>query len=204
MKMITVDLRAEAAAEARRLSAARGWLRDGDQRALLHLQGGGAWISFARRARIRRALEGRLCLVWLVSFEDAAGRSVESRLVPMLIESAADIRWLLADPASNAAIRSRIEIDCRIWREEAVRIAGAFATARLSREREIAERPSRSSAASQPGLFDRRTDRSREGQAGVVAAGQEAMLERRRAAEGAAAIALSPARLLLVLVPQPC
>ena len=201
MKMITVDLRAEAAAEARRLTAARGWLRDGDQRALLRLEGGAAWISCARRAPLRRALGGRMCLVWRVSFEDAAGRTVESRLVPVLIESAADIRRLLADPASNAAIRSQIEIDCRVWREEAVRVAGAFATARVSREREIAERPAHSSAPSQPGLFDRRTDRSREGQVAGVAAGQEAMHERRRAAEGAAAIALSPARLLLALVP---
>jgi hypothetical protein len=201
MKMLTVDLRAEAAAEARRLTAARGWLRDGDQRALLRLEGGGAWISSARRARLRRALGRRLCLVWRVSFEDAAGRSVESRLVPMLIESAADIRRLLADPESNAAIRSQIEIDCRVWRDEAVRVAGAFATARLSRERDIAECSSHSNAPSQPGLFDRRTDRSRDGQAAAVAVGQEAMLERRRAAEGAAAIALSPARLLLALVP---
>jgi hypothetical protein len=201
MKMITVDLRAEAAAEARRLTAAREWLRDGDQQALLRLESGGAWISSARRARLRRALGGRLCLVWRVSFEDAAGRSVESRLVPMLIESTTDVRRLLADPASNAAIRSQIEIACRVWREEAMRVAGAFATARLSREREIEERPSHSSAPSQPGLFDRRTDRSREGQGAAVAAGQEAMLERRRAAEAAAAIALSPARLLLALVP---
>jgi hypothetical protein len=201
MKMITVDLRAEAAADARRLTAARGWLRDGDQRALLRLEGGGAWISSARRARLRRALGGRLCLVWRVSFEDAAGRNVESRLVPMLIESATDVRRLLADPASDAAIRSRIELDCRVWREEAMRVAGAFAAARLSREREIAERPSHSSAPSQPGLFDRRTDRSRESQAVAVAAAQQATLERKRAAEGAAAIALSPARLLLALVP---
>jgi hypothetical protein len=201
MKMIAVDLRAEAAAEARRLTAAREWLRDGDQQALLRLESGAAWISSARRARLRRALVGRLCLVWRVSFEDAAGRSVESRLVPMLIESTTDVRRLLGDPASNAAIRSQIEIACRVWREEAVRVAGAFATARVSREREIAERPSHSSAPSQPGLFDRRTGRSGEGRAAGVAAGQETLLERRRAVEGAAAIALSPARLLLALVP---
>ncbi len=119
----------------------------------------------------------------------------------MLIESATDVRRLLTDPASNAAIRSQIEIECRVWREEVVRVAGAFATARLSREREIAERLSRPSAPCQPGLFDRRSDRSRDGQAAAVTAGQEATLERRRAAEGAAAIAISPARLLLALAP---
>ena len=201
MTMIAVDLRAEAAEEARRLTAARGWLRDGDRLALLRLESGGTWISSARRARLRRALGGRLCLVWRISCEDATGRRIESRLVPMLVESAVDVRRLLADPASHAAIQSRIAIDCRGWMKEAVRVADAFATARLSREREIAERPAHAGAPSQPGLFDRRVDRSRENQAAALAAGHEAILERRRAAESAAAIALGPARLLLALVP---
>jgi hypothetical protein len=201
MKMISVDLRAEAAAEARRLTAARGWLRDGDQRALLMLESGGAWIASARRARIRRALGGRVCLIWRVSFEDASGRGVESRLVPVLIESAADARRIVADPASDALIRTRIEIDSRVWRDETVRVADAFATARLSREREIQERPFPANAPSQPGLFDRRADRLHQATAAALAADRQATLERRHAAEGAAAIALRPARLLLVLVP---
>ena len=108
---------------------------------------------------------------------------------------------ILSDPASDALIRARVEIDSRVWRDEAIRVAGAFATARLSREREIAERPSPANAPSQPGLFDRRADRSRQADEAALVAGQQAMLERRRAAEGAAAIALRPARLLLVLVP---
>jgi hypothetical protein len=201
MKMISVDLRAEAAAEARRLTAARGWLRDGDERVLLLLESGGAWIASPRRARLRRALGGRVCLIWRVSFEDASGRGVESRLVPVLIESAADVRRILADAASDALIRTRIEIDSRLWRDEAVRVADAFATARLSREREIEERPLPAHAPCQPGLFDRRAGRSREATAAALAAAQQAMLARRHAADGAAAIALRPARLLLVLVP---
>jgi hypothetical protein len=82
-----------------------------------------------------------------------------------------------------------------------MRVAGAFATARLSREREIEDRSVPGEAPSQPGLFDRRADRSRQAQAAALAASQQAMLERRRAAEGAAAIAPKPARLLLVLIP---
>ena len=82
-----------------------------------------------------------------------------------------------------------------------MQVAGEFATARMSREREIEERPLPADAPSQPGLFDRRSERSRQAHAAAFAAGQEAMLERRRAARGAAAIALRPARLLLVLVP---
>jgi len=201
MKMISVDLGAEAAAEARRLATVREWLRDGDQRALLLLEGGGAWVASSRHARLRRALRGRMCFVWRVSFEDASGRSVESRLVPVLIESAADVRRILADRESDALIRARIEIESGEWRDEAVRVADAFATARLLRECEIAERPSHARAPSQPGLFDRRADRSRAVHAAALAASQQALRERRQAAEGAAAIALVPARLLLVLVP---
>jgi hypothetical protein len=199
--MISVDLGAAAAAEARRLTTAREWLRDGDQRALLRLEGGGAWVASPRHARLRRALRGCMCLLWRVSFEDASGRCVESRLVPVLIESAADVRQILANPQSDAIIRSHIDFESTAWRDEAVRVADAFATARLSREREIAERPSHAKAPSQPGLFDRRAERSRAAHAAALVAGQQAMLERRRAAEGAAAIALRPARLLLVLVP---
>jgi hypothetical protein len=201
MKMVSVDLRTEAAAEARRLTTARGWLRDGDQRALLLAEGGGGWIAYPRHARLRRTLRGRVCLVWRVWFEDSCGHSVESRLVPVLVESAVDVGRLLADPASDALIRAHIEIDSRVWRDEAVRVADAFATTRLSREREIAERPSPVHAPSQPGLFDRRAERSRLADAAALAANQQALLERRHAAEAAAAITLKPARLLLVLVP---
>ena len=199
--MIAVDLRAEAAAEARRLSAARGWLQEGDQRALLMLEGGGAWIAVPRRASLRRALGKRVCLVWRVSFEDASGRLVESRLVPVLVEPAADIGRILSDPASDAVIRARIEVDCRAWKAEAARVARAFTTARLGREREIAECPSTADPLSQPGLFDRRADRSRQSRAAALAAGRQAMLERQQGIESAGAIALRPARLLLVLVP---
>ncbi|HEX3644423.1 MAG TPA: hypothetical protein VHT95_02380 [Vicinamibacterales bacterium] len=201
MKMISVDLRAEAAAEARRLTTGREWTRDGDERALLLLEAGGAWVASPRKARLKRALGGRVCLLWRLSLEDASGRSVESRLVPVLIASVADVRRILADPDSDRVIRSHVEIESAAWREEAVRVANTFATARLAREREIAERPSHARAPSQRGLFDRRADRWRAAHAAALVAGQQAMRERVRAAEGAAAIALRPARLLLALVP---
>jgi hypothetical protein len=201
MKMISVDLRVEAAAEARRLAAAREWLRDGDQRALLLLEGSGAWVAFPRRASLRRLLGADACLLWRLSLEDSSGRSVESRLVAVLIETTADVRRLVADPATEAFIRARIETDSSVWTREAMRVAGAFATARASREREIEERPLPADPPSQPGLFDRRAERSRQADAAALAAGQQGMLERRRAAREATAIALRPARLLLVLVP---
>jgi hypothetical protein len=201
VKIISVDLRVEAAAEARRLAAAREWLRDGDQRALLLLEGSGAWVASPRRASLRRLLGAGACLLWRLSLEDSSGRIIESRLVAVLVEATADVRRLVADPATEAFIRARIETDSSVWTREAMRVAGAFATARVSREREIEERPLPADAPSQPGLFDRRAERSRQTDAAAFAAGQQAMLERRRAAGGATAIALRPARLLLVLVP---
>jgi hypothetical protein len=81
-------------------------------------------------------------------------------------------------------------------------VASAFVSARLSREREIARPPSTCSrAASQPGLFDRRAERSRQARTVAVAESGQASAERLRTIAASAAIAAQPARLLLVLVP---
>jgi hypothetical protein len=84
--LTTIDLRAEAAAEARRVSVARSMIRNGDEQALTRLEADGTWIARSRRGPLKRSLGRRICLVWRVAFEDAAGRVVESRLVPMLVE----------------------------------------------------------------------------------------------------------------------
>jgi hypothetical protein len=199
--MIPVDLRTEAAAEARRLSRARAWLRDGDQRALQLLEADGGWIARPRPAKVGRMLGGRVCLIWRVSFADASGRPVESQLVPLLIETAAGLGRVLSDPTSDALIRTRIEIDSAAWREEAIRVVDLFTATRLSREREIEERSSTAEPPTQAGLFDRRTDRARQARAAALVASQQAIFDRRRAVEGAAAIVLRPAQLLLAIVP---
>ena len=199
--MIPVDLRTEAATEARRLSGARAWLRDGDRRALQLLEADGGWIARPRRAGVRRLLGGRVCLIWRVSFADASGRPVESRLVPMLVETAADLGRVLSDPACDALIRTRIEVDSAAWKEEAIRVVDLFTAMRLSREREIEERSSTAEPPTQAGLFDRRTDRARQARAAALVASQQAIFDRRRAVEDAAAIALRPAQLLLAIVP---
>jgi hypothetical protein len=209
MTMNSVDLRTEAAAEVRRLASARALIRDGDERALMQLDGDAPWIAMPRRARLKRSLGRRVCLVWRVAFEDASGRLVESRLVPVVLEVTrvpgkaerrAWIRSLLRH--SDGLVRARVEAACDEWRVAATRVASAFATARLAREREIAGQPSTSSrVAPQPGLFDRRAERSRQAHTTAVADAEQAAVERRRAVAAYAAIAAQPARLMLVLVP---
>jgi hypothetical protein len=199
--MIPVNLRAEAATEARRLSRARAWLRDGDLRALQLLEADGGWIARPRRARVGRLLGGRMCLIWRVSFADASGRLVESRLVPLLVETATGLGRMLCDATSNALFRTRVETDSDAWRLQATRVVDLFTTTRLSREREIAERSSTAEPPTQGGLFDRRADRERQARAAALVESQQAMFDRRRSVEGAGAIALRPAQLLLAIVP---
>ena len=205
----TVDLRAEAAAEVCRLASARALLRDGDARALVQLDGDATWIAMARRTSLTRSLCRRVCLDWRVAFEDASGRLVESRLVPVLIEVTrvpgkaerrAWIRSLLRD--TDDLVHASVEAECEEWRAAATRVASAFTSARLCREREIAGRPPTSGAvASQPGLFDRRAERSRQTHTTAVAESEQATVERLRTIADCGAIAFQPARLLLVLVP---
>jgi len=186
-------------------------LRDGDERALRQLEGDAAWIVRARRSRLRRTLGRRVCLVWRVAFEDASGRLVESRLVPVLIDAGpalldpanrrrAWIRGLLRQ--TDPLVRARVEAECEAWTTAVTRVAGAFASARQRRERDVArQRASSSRAASQPGLFDRRAERSRLARLAAAGESTQAAGERLRALADAGAITRQPARLLLVLVP---
>jgi hypothetical protein len=94
MTTMLVDLRAEAAAEVRRLTSARAFARDGDEGAVAQIEGDGAWITRARRPALRRFLGRRLMLIWRVTYEDACGGRVESRLIPVVIDlSAAPGPW---------------------------------------------------------------------------------------------------------------
>ena len=209
MAMITVDLRTEAAAEVRRLASARALIGDGNERTLVQLEADATWIAMPRRARARRSMGRRVCLVWRVAFEDASGRLVESRVVPVLIEvprlpgKAERRRWIRSLLGhSDGLIRARVEAECEEWRVAVTRTAGAFTSARLRRQHEIAGQPSTSSrVASQPGLFDRRAERSRQARAAEVAEFEHGAVERLQAINDLGTIALQPARLLLVLVP---
>lgn len=212
MTMTTVDLRIDAAAEARRLADARALLCNGDERAGARLEGDAAWIAMPRRASLKRRLGGRMCLVWRVVFEDASGRFVESKLLPVILElrqgngasnrakgRRAWVQALLQD--ADGAIRTQVEASCDQWRAEVIRNAEAFASARRRRAWNAAGLADQRQAASQPGLFDRRTDRARDAHASALAEAERIAAERRHAIAASAAIAQQPARLLLVLAP---
>lgn len=205
----TVDLRAEAAGEVRRLAGARALCRDGDERVLLQLEADATWIAMARRSGLKRRLGRRVCLVWRAAFEDASGRLVESRLVPVLVdvprmpgtaERRVWIRSLLRE--ADGPVRTSIEATCEEWRAAVIRVADAFTAARLGRERDIGGSHSATAGgASQPGLFDRRAERSRHVREAAAAESEQAAVERQRTNAACREIALQPARLLLVLVP---
>jgi hypothetical protein len=205
----TVDLRAEAIAEARRLTLARTVLREGDDRALVQLEGDPAWIALAKRNGRRRTRGRRVYLVWRVAFEDESGRLVESRLVPIVVElagvpgKATRRAWILTLlRETDASVRAHVEAAASEWRAAAARLAAACAEARSDREHASVRRSSGASgSASQPGLFDRRAERSQTTQAAALAAREHATADRLRTISALTAIALRPARLLLVLVP---
>lgn len=212
MTMTTVNLRSEATAEARRLANARALLRDGDHDAALRLEGDAAWMAMPRRAGLKRTLGGRMCLIWRVAFEDASGRLVESRLVPMIIEVRQGndgsrrvrdrrqwIQSLLQD--ADGLIRARVDAACDTWRAEVVRVADAFASARRRRETDARGAAGDRRFVSQPGLFDRRAERAREVHVSALAETERIAAERGHAIAAAAEIALRPARLLLVIAP---
>lgn len=210
MTMRLMDLRMEAEHEARRVGSARALIQSGDEEALVQLEGDAAWIAFPRRPVVRQALAGRICLVWRVAFEDRSGRLVEATLVPVL----ADVGRVLVDPAPNRSIhvrsllrdaeeliRARVEAACDEWTESAAQAARAFAETRRAREEVIARLPQRPHGPSQPGLFDRRTERGQQAQAAIDDEADGAALDRARSIRDSVAIVRQPARLLLVLVP---
>lgn len=204
------DLRLEAAAEVRRLTAARALVQPGDESVLVDLDGGGAWIAFPRRSRVRRALGGRICLVWRVAFEDASGRCVEARVVPALVHTDQGysgrplgrvdrIRLLLRDAEDE--IRAQVEAACDEWASATVSITQAFVAARLAREKAIERLPLPTHIPSQPGLFDRRAERAQQARAAIHDGAHEATAHCTRSIVDRSTIARQPARLLLVLLP---
>jgi hypothetical protein len=204
MTMTNVDLRDEAAAEVQRLTEARAILRAGDARVPSHLDGTAPWIAISRRHRLRRAVGRRVCLVWRVAIEDASGRIVESRIVPVLVDIPASSGRASIRPTlerMDSEVRRRIESGSEPWRAEATRIWIAFTTARRERERDLAERRELPAAAAQAGLFDRRSERMRTADAATMAEAERSTRERMRAIDAMGDIASAPTRLLLILVP---
>lgn len=201
---MTPDLGAAAAAEADRLALARSLMREDDGLALARLEAGRPWIALAR-SKLRRRLGGRRIEIWRVACEDASGRSVESRLVPLAIDAvlAGTTRGSAGSPRACLDVGAVVEASSRDWRLAAARAVAAFTSARLRRESAIAAIAAETSrAAGQPGLFDRRELRALTlAEAARDAAAAEAAA-RKAAFERSAAIEPAPPALLLVVTGQ--
>jgi hypothetical protein len=208
MRMEMVDLRTEAAAEARRLAAARTFAVDGDEGTLAEMEADATWIAIARRSGIRRALGSRLLLIWRVAFEDADGAIVESRLVSAIVSLSHAERVHLQHkriaaivPELEPRVRPRIDAAAADWRQAVDSVIGSFTAARAARARALASGIVPPGAeAFQPGLFDRRAERAR---AQTTATTADADSSAARLAALARSNAISPraAELLLVLAP---
>jgi hypothetical protein len=211
MTMVMVTLRAEAETEAIRLADARSRTREGDDDALARLEADGPWIMIARRTALRRRLGRRVLLLWRVAYEDASGRTAESRLAAIAIH----LRASPPQPLTRAWIdgflgavdgeaRAQVESEVHGWRDAAAATIQSFGATRLARERTIAARTRATDLdAFQPGLFDRRAERRRQVHAGAIVEVDREATARLAALERSAAIVQQPARLLLVVVP-PC
>jgi hypothetical protein len=208
VQILAPDLRSEAAAEVRRLTASRTLAGDADQRALGQLEGDGPWMASARRRHRRRFLK-QMVLIWRVAYEDASGSLVESCLVPVVIElSAVPVRsrrraWATALVRDvDAEIRARIEAASTTWRQAVDGSLRSFVATRIARERAIAARAMETgNRAFQPGLFDRRVERMRGLHAAAVADADKAAADRLAGIEQRAAAAPGSPRLLLALLP---
>ena len=177
MRTTTVDLKAAAVAEAARLSRSRAVANHaaGDQGRATDFDR--PLIARARTGGLRRALAGRHLLIWRVAYEDAAGRVVESCLVPMLVRTSARpggmrhhvwIRDLLR--GVEAPLRRVVDDAAPAWRTAVVDVHERFASARTARELAIAVSSSREGQRLfQPGLFDRRSERGRQSEDSAAA-----------------------------------
>jgi hypothetical protein len=207
MRMARMDLRAEAAAESVRLTAARALSFDGDELARVRCLSNAPWIAVSRGCRLRGAIGHSALLVWQAAIADGTGRIVQSQLFgvavalstlgPSLRRRASVSRFL---SAIERDVRQRLDASGRAWRDAAQDAVNAFAAARASRERAVAAFAEPADRF-QAGLFDLRAQRHRSLQLAAAAEEARSAAERRAVLERAATLVHRPAELLLVLVP---
>ena len=201
-------LQHDAIVEAQRLAVARAWTRDGDDAARLLVESCGPWIVQARRSALRPSLRHRLVLVWTLPFEDACGRTIGSMCMPVAVSLTRpppirDRDWIESIVRHvDGDVRSLVEASAVNHRDAVERIAQAFASRRLTRAQAIAaQREAATPDAFQPGLFDRRAERSH-----LTAAVARQLADRDHATRldhlrFATTVISAPPRLLLILAP---
>jgi len=207
MNTTTLDLAADAVAEARRAASSRAIEDSGRTSAWTGAEHDSTLVLLARRRRLRRALAGQVLLVWRIAYEDACGRRIESHLVPLLVDVGrqstprrrAWVRRLL--PEVEPPLRTLVNHAAAAWHADVVRIASAFSSVRAARERAIAAQPRVRQRLFQPGLFDRRSERARQLEMDADSDADRQARARAAAAEGAGVLSARGGELLLVIAP---
>jgi hypothetical protein len=204
----TMNLRADAEAEARRLAVVRSLDRTRHEGANDVVGANGPLIACARSARRRKALAGRTLFIWQVACEDAGGRRSPAAIVPMLVT----VDVAIAGGGGMRHLRSLVNaIDANppdaiqralsATQREILESVRAHAVARLERERTIAAGVAHAPrcAAYQAGLFDRRSERNHQQRSTDAQHAEEAACGRVASASAAATITALRPTLLLVL-----
>jgi hypothetical protein len=191
MNVLTLDLEADAAVEARRLSEARAWTGIDDAAAIGRGDelAQGPLATRARRNLARRSLSGRALLIFRVSWRDVHARALETQLIGALVPVAGSqpslrsrehIRAVVAD--AEAAARPHVEVAAARLDPSVVEAANRHLEARLRRERAIADRSARTTRSLvQTGLFDRRAERAHQHTADANAERERQLTDRLRA-----------------------
>lgn len=202
-----IDLRAEAIAEAQRVSASRAWGRSDAANSTAQHALDRPLVARARRHKTRERLGDRLLLVFRVRAQDSAGRTIDTALLGALVKPLSSVgrareRLRRAVRDAEAAARPPVGKACAQWLDAARAVAAAFVAVRLTRERAIRDRASAAAPESvQPGLFDRRAEHAHDVAAAIKHDRRELMQARLDAA-ASHSIATHTLELVLVLTPR--
>jgi hypothetical protein len=204
----TMNLRADAEAEAGRLTIARSLGRTRQERVNDTVRANGPLIARARGAHRRKALAGRTLFIWQVASEDAAGRRSPAAIVAILVSldfaragchGMSRLRPFVdaIDASLPEAIRRALSVTERAMLDS----VRAHAVARLARERaigaDVAQAPR--STAYQAGLFERRSERDQQRRNSDAQRAEQVSCRRVDGASAAATVATLRPALLLVL-----
>jgi hypothetical protein len=205
---ITPALETEAAAEATRLTWVRALVRGCDTESAMRWDDDGPWSLRARRSAMRAALGCRVVLVWKLGTEDASGRTVEARLVPVAVDVMPALR--IRNRGQIEDLLRRIDADVQAligaatsdWRRAVELTTGAFLSARVARgHRILADLHATGPLLYQAGLFDRRAERLNRLSSAVHESLRRDEAARVAAFEREATLEVTSPRLALVLAP---
>jgi hypothetical protein len=202
--IVSPMLRDAAQIEAARLTFARSLRPAGG--GISHQRDGVVLVARARSPKTRFRLRHQVLILYRIGAEDGCARQIEYRIVPIGVRIASTM------PTDTRSIgRLLIDIDDRVqfaiegsnadWFATIDRTHAEFNRVRLRRERAIADADTRvERSAMQPGLFDRRVERSHDID---IARRHDSAIESTRrltALERAASITIGCAEPVLVIV----